>query len=94
MQNCNDCGLQNTCEKATHIENYRLRSTCNGCVEFRESLSLETKIILARVFREIEECLDNRSCTFHSYNRIEPEHLYEGYLEEDIRNLRHYYLGD
>ncbi len=29
-QSCNNCKKQQTCEKATHIENYRL----DGCSEF------------------------------------------------------------
>ena len=90
-QVCLKCQKKYNCKKSSNVENYSLRP---GCSEFIEELDLNTKLVLIRLFSEIEGCLDNRSISHLAPGEIYSNHIFEGELEEDIANLRKKYLGD
>lgn len=85
-RNCCSCMKQDSCPKAKHIENYRMKTNCS---EFKPD-PIDT---LTELFSDLQKLLDNRSVTETVEGEISPRHFYEGQLEDDINWLKQKYLG-
>lgn len=52
MNDCKDCATINECDKATHIENYRI----DGCMVFKDKTCPDCKHFIGC------ECFDGKTC--------------------------------